>query len=380
MTAGTHTILMTGATGLLGHFVLADLLARGGHRVVVLLRAPLGESAKRLAPLLQRLGVDVKEVLSSGRMVLREGSLPDALPDSDWGETDSVLACAASLQLFSNGNGEPFRTNVQGARNLADWADRHGVTDLHHVSSAYACGSYTDNVREVFHHPRPDFKTDYERTKWESELLLADWAAAPGRSLTVYRPSFLVGDSRDGYTTQFGGFYQFARVLSLLKKHYANGDPDGRTFVPLRIPGRPEQPQNFVPVDFPARIVSEVISRPEFHGRIYHLTDPAPPTNDDIKKTLEAYFGLQGGQFVPPEEVDQHRTEADDLMWGQFSVATPRLSHTPTFLCENTRRVMEIAGIEFPQMNRDRFFRLLDYAVTHHWGYRNGNGHNGNGH
>ena len=75
-----------------------------------------------------------------------------------------------------------------------------------------------------------------------------------GDGLTVYRPSILVGDSRTGQTSQFGGFYQFVRMFSILKQEYGADDNGESTYIPLRIPGRPDDPQNFVPVDFAAGV------------------------------------------------------------------------------------------------------------------------------
>ncbi|MFQ5492292.1 MAG: SDR family oxidoreductase, partial [Phycisphaerae bacterium] len=51
MANGDLDVLLTGATGFLGHYVLADLLARPNVRCRVLLRPPLAEGQARLAEL-----------------------------------------------------------------------------------------------------------------------------------------------------------------------------------------------------------------------------------------------------------------------------------------------------------------------------------------
>src|SRR5262249_42157478 len=161
--------------------------------------------------------------------------------------------CAASLQLFSDENGEPFRTNVEGTRGIIDWAQRHDVSTVYAVSTAYTCGWNSGTIREEFHDPMPECQTDYERSKWTAESLLKEWSTQPGRTLTVFRPSFLIGDSETGHTTQFAGFYQFARLVSVLKNQFNHTNNGARTYIPLRIPGRPQDRQNIVPVDFVAR-------------------------------------------------------------------------------------------------------------------------------
>ena len=360
---------MTGATGFLGHFVLAELLARG-RRVVVMVRPPLTASRDRLAVMMRRLDLDLHACLEQDRLVLVEGALPAALPDADWGSTDDLLLCAASLQLFANGNEEPYETNVAGTEASRDWARRQGVKRIHAVSTAYVCGSRTECVREAFHHPRPEFGTDYEKSKWLAESLLARWRDEPGNVLSVFRPSFLVGDSSSGYTTQYGGFYQLARMVSILKDRFRDGTNGAPTRVPLRIPGRPDDPQNFVPVDFAARIIAEVVLDSALHGRVYHLTDPTPPTNRDIKRGMEDYFRLHGGHFVDPAEMVGDLSLAESLVYENYEVVTPRITHNPRFDQRNTDEVMRVKGIAFPSLTRERFNTLLDYAVASRWGKR----------
>ena len=358
---------MTGATGFLGNFVLRDLLSRE-RRIVVMLRPPLADSIQRLRMQMDQLGVDVEQYLEQDRLVFVEGQLPCELPESDWGRTDEILSCAASLQLFSNGNEEPHKTNVSGVERLIDWAVKNGVKKIHAVSTAYVCGSYTQSVNEIFHQPKPEFKTEYEHSKWIAESRFIEWSREPGRVLTIMRPSFLVGDSKTGYTTQYGGFYQLARIISILKDEFSNGDET--TYVPLRIPGYPNDPQNFVPVDFASRIIAEIVVNEQRHGRIYHLTDPAPPTNDHVKSCLEDYFKIHGGYFIDPSKVNGHRSHAEALLWDGYDVITPRVTHNPVFIQDNTREVMEAVGVKFPSLDRDRVFTLLDFAVAKRWGQR----------
>jgi nucleoside-diphosphate-sugar epimerase len=362
---------MTGATGLLGHFILRDLLG-AGRRMVVMLRAPLAESSQRLARLLGNLGVDLAEPIGRGQLVLVEGALPGRLPEPSWGRTDEILSCAASLQLRSNGDGEPYRTNVEGTEALLRWARAHGATRVHAVSTAYVCGNEPVAVREVFHHPEPRFKTHYEHSKWIAEQALADWADGNGNVLTVLRPSMLVGDSGSGYTTQFGGFYQIARLLHALKKRFSRSDNGERTHIPLRLPGHPDDPHNFVPVDFAAEMIVRVVLDRALHGRIYHLTNPDPPTNRRVRDWLEDYFRIDGGEFLGIEDLNGDRNEAENLMWGEAKLLTERIGHNPRFAQDNTRRVMQAAGIRFPELTRERVFRLLDFAAEHGWSERNG--------
>ncbi|HUN81195.1 MAG TPA: SDR family oxidoreductase [Phycisphaerae bacterium] len=377
MKSHTPTTLLTGATGFLGHFILRDLVQRG-RRVVAILRAPLAGSTQRLSAMLAGLGMDLEEHRRTGLVLLREGALPDELPEPDWGATDDVVSCAASLQLLANGNGEPYKTNIEGMDQLLAWARQHNVGTFHAVSTAYVCGGLKNNVREVFHPEPPTFQTDYERTKWFAERKLHEWADANSRSYTVLRPSFLIGHSETGYTTQFGGFYQFARLVAMMAEHYRNGSNGDGTHIPLRIPGRQNDPiQNLVPVDFASRIVAEVVTTPGLHNRIYHLTDPAPPTWDDFKSWVEEYFNIYGGYFVDSDELSNGRSAAESLLWEKYDLLMPRIHHHVHFDQAHTREVMQRVGLEFPALSKQRFFKLLEYAASQRWGQKNGRDHNG---
>lgn len=364
-----QTTFLTGATGFLGHFVLRELLCRG-RRVVVLLRPGLDASLERLAGLMRPLEIDVAEQIDAGRLVAAEGTLPDGLPDPAWGETDDILSCAASLQLFTNGSNDPFRTNVEGTQALIGWAQRNGVTNIHAVSTAYVCGMSTGRIGEAFHTPEPDFQTDYERSKWQAERELSRWGESAGRSLTIHRPSFVIGESTTGYTTQYGGFYQFARLVSMLNEQNGHAAANSDRHVPLRIPLDPSGCQNLVPVDYVARMIAACVCAPAMHGRIYHLTDPQPPTIDFWKGCFEDCFHVHGGFFVDPRNCDGARSTEEAMVWEQIDVLLPRLRHTVEFDQTNALRLMDACGVAFPSLNRDRAVRILNYAASTAWGKR----------
>ena len=282
---------------------------------------------------------------------------------------------AASLELFTNGDpqGDPYLTNVKGAKAVTCWANDHGVKTILTVSTAYTCGWNEGDIAELFHEPAPQFQTDYEKSKWTSEMLFREWSQQPGNTLTVFRPSFLVGDSQTGYTSQFAGFYQLARLVGVLKQQYHDPNNGSKTYIPLRIPGSPDDVQNVVPVDFVSRMIAEIAVRPQYHGRIYHLTNPQPPTNDLMKRCYEDYFGLHGGSFAPPGEVVGKCSPAESLLWDQYSLLTPRVVHTPRFDTSHTQEVMKDLGINFPVLDKERIVKLFDWAAQRNWGRSSSN-------
>ena len=156
--------------------------------------------------------------------------------------------------------------------------------------------------------------------------------------------------------------------MSVLKRQYVDPNNGEKTYIPLRIPGRPEDRQNIVPVDFVSKLIAEIILRPEFHGRIYHLTNPEGPTNEMMKHCYEEYFGLYGGYFAEPSEVIGKFSQAESLLWEQYQLLTPRVVHTPQFDMSHTREAMEVSGNPFPELTPERIYMLFDFAAARDWG------------
>lgn len=362
-----RTIFLTGGTGFIGQYVLRELLERGEH-VVVLLRKPKAKGLLRLAGLMRAFGIDLEQHVLDRRLVIAEGSLPHDLPDLGANPVTHVLHSAACLQVDHPNPGEPFTTNVEGAKSLAQWAQAHEVEHFHFVSTAYTCGRDMGRASEVFHLPRPRFGTDYELSKWLAEEYLLNWAASTGRRLTILRPSLVIGDSRTGFTTQYGGFYQLAHMIEVLERFFADQRRDGKLCLPMRIAAPPGGRQNLVPVDFVAGAIVEILGRTELSGQIYHLTNPCPPTNVEVKEWLERYYQVWGGHFV--DEVDPSKSEspAESMFLNMNELVLQQFKFVPEFDCNNTTQALAGTRVTFPKLDQAMAFRLLDYARAQSWG------------
>ena len=79
MTGAYLEVLLTGVTGFLGHYLLAELLAHPRVRCHVVLRPPVLRSCDRLERLLAEIGLDLRALMSQQRVVPIEGALPDGI-------------------------------------------------------------------------------------------------------------------------------------------------------------------------------------------------------------------------------------------------------------------------------------------------------------
>jgi nucleoside-diphosphate-sugar epimerase len=366
----TRYTLLTGATGFIGHRVLAELL-RDGRRCAVTVRAPSGRSIGKLTALLADFELDVDAAIADGRLLPIECDLRQGMPIVAGVEFRDVVHAAACTRFTSDANGEPGATNVAGTGRLVDWCDSVGVEHFHFVSSAYACGRWPRRVEvpETFHDSAPAFHNDYEASKWQAEEICRRWAGArAGRSVTVYRPSVVVGEFDTGRATKFDAFYIPVRATELLSRTF-NGPSDTRRWaVPLRIKGRPGDWQNIVPIDYVAAMIARIVRNRTAHGRVYHLTHPSPPTNAHIKSALEEYFRLRGGRFVEPSVMDCVALNEYERLFADVSRSVEHyVIDTPRYARSNSTAAEGVFGITCPKWDATALRRLFAYAQSVDW-------------
>ena len=263
-------MLLTGATGLLGQYLLRDLLLKG-HRVAVLVRGSKHASpAERIEQTMQMWDREAGHPLP--RPIVLPGELTEAslgLTDEQqqWVRThcDGMLHCAASLTFFET-KGEPWRTNVEGTRHVLDFCRALGIDEMHYISTAYVCGHRHDLVREDQLDVGQEFRNDYEKSKFLAEKLVRE--AGCFQSLTIYRPVVITGDSKTGYTSTYHGSYLYMKLARLLARSI-EPDENGRRHLPISWGLTGNERRNITPVDWNSAVICKFLVTPEAHGRTY---------------------------------------------------------------------------------------------------------------
>jgi len=278
------TILLTGASGLIGRYLMKDLLLQG-HSLVVLSRRKGVYSAKdriesiikdwedRLQRRLVRPHVVEGDIRNPFCGLELENSVGTkkilSLPRSV-GTIDTILHSAASLRFEKDHTGEePVRSNVEGARNAIALAEALGVSQYHHISTAYVCGkSGSAAVSPSDLEVGQAFQNIYEESKLQAEQLVHQ--ASGISSKTIYRPSIVVGDSETGFTSTFSTIYSLIRFLRALPEHNAYDIP----WILSRLQLTGNEGKNLVPVDWVSQRIADVINSPELHNQTIHLSSP----------------------------------------------------------------------------------------------------------
>jgi len=109
-----------------------------------------------------------------------------------------------------------------------------------------------------------DLDHPYFKTKHDSEAVVRNECKRPFR---IYRPGFVVGDSKTGYIDKIDGPYYFFKLLQKM-----------RNMLPPWMPtiGIEGGRINIVPVDFVADALDYIAHKRGLDGKCFHLTDPAP--------------------------------------------------------------------------------------------------------
>ncbi|WP_432108657.1 non-ribosomal peptide synthetase [Streptomyces sp. AA1529] len=271
-------VLLTGATGFLGAFLLDRLVRTTNVTVHCLVRASDEDKA------LRRIEDAARRYLLPQPPADRLRAVPADLSQPDLGLPPGVaehLANSVDLVLHNAAHVNflyPYaqlrNTNVKAVRALVDLAAARRVP-LHYVSTtAVFAGSGVGGVPEVdestpLSHPEL-LSMGYPESKWVAERMLAQ-AAAQGLPVTIHRPYEITGDSRTGAWNTTTAICAVVDAVARL-----GAVPE----VPL--------PLDLVPVDHVASAITRIAMQLPHLGGAVHLTNPRPAMLADMAERMRA--------------------------------------------------------------------------------------------
>ncbi len=362
-------LLLTGALGLLGRYLLRDLLLEGVP-LAVLVRGQGSHSAEqRLKRVLAHWEAEMGRpmpvpVCLEGDLTLPDLGLTDEARHWIAGHCRGVIHNAASLTFYgTDPKQDPWLSNVTGTDRILDLCRWEGLRELHYVSTAYVCGQRVGPVFEQELECGQEFRNDYERSKCEAEKRVR--AADFLDSLTVYRPATIVGDSRTGYTSTYHGLYSYLQFVWMLRR-YADRDANGRWLVPVRLNLTGDEPRNLIPVDWVSAVMTHILTRPEHYGRTYHLTPRRAITARELEAAMADLFQFHGPTFVGPDGLSDGLNETETAFYAYVSRYTPYWSREPFFDDTNTRAVAP--ELPCPPLDLPLLHRLTEFAIKDQWG------------
>jgi len=363
------TILLTGATGLLGSYILRDLLLAGSPVAVIVRPTRRSSAQKRVATIVRGWEEALGVVLPMPTVLVGELGQPRCgLGDAElrWVRDHCTTAIHNAASLTFRGAdraAEPWRTNVGGTAALLGLVEATGIRHLHHVSTAYVAGLRSATVYEHELDVGQAFGNDYEQSKAEAEKLVR--AANQVETVTIYRPSIIVGDSLTSYTSTYHGFYAALRLSHTLLTRVPLGSTSGPALLFL-LGIDPAARKNFVPVDWVSAVLTRCIQTPTAWGRTFHLTHPHPLTMDFVAAIMQESVETFS-EAAPPDSPDicDEQWFADHLRV-QLDIYQRYFRTDPTF---DTRHTDQLAGdLPCPRLDRDTLLRMAKFAIEHNFG------------
>ncbi len=264
-----RSVLLTGAAGFLGSYILAELLTRTTATIHCLVRAQDGAAA-----LARVRGAMAAYGLWDDAFAQRLVGVPGDLTLPRLGltpEAAAALAGHADVIVHNGGATNEFDsyarlavTNVAGATEVLRLAVSGGrAVPVHFVSTASVVARRGTNppvIGEDTHLSAPEVEpTGYVQSKWVAEELMQA-AAQRGLPVTVHRPGRVSGHSVTGACSTAIGFWHFIRAMLVL-----GAAPELRA-------GR----LTLAPVDYVAQALTMLIERGDADGgsfAAYHLSN-----------------------------------------------------------------------------------------------------------
>ncbi len=348
---------VTGGTGFIGRFLIAQLLKRNGT-VYALSRN--SEADAKIEQLRQRVNASADQLVAI-RGDLNKPAL--GLSDTDrvalQGQVDHFFHLAAIYDLNAARELQ-VAVNVGGTAHAIACATQLKAGCFHHVSSIAVAGMYRGWFREDMFEQAERLDHPYLKTKHESEKCVREQCPLPWR---IYRPGMVIGHSQTGEADRVDGPYYFFKLLQKLRNALPRWMPT------LGVEGGR---LNIVPVDYVAEAMDHIAHLADLDQRCFHLTDPDPYRTGEVLNIfadaghaprLAMRFDARMLSFIPahirnailalPPVKRMVAAVLKDL--GIPADALQFINYPTQFDCRETELALKGSGISCP--------RLPDYAA-----------------
>lgn len=361
--AEAQALLLTGSTGFLGAFLLAELLEQTQAEIYCLIRAANEQEA--LARLQRQVGYyALQDSIDWGRVIAVCGDLAEprlGLSESRYqdiaGQVEVIYHNGAEVNFV-----KPYQAlkaaNVLATEEVLRLACCGKSKAVHYVSTLSVFGE-TAALNPLGYQEQDEPKADanlvngYAQSKWVAEKLVS-LAKDRGFQVTVYRPATVAGDSRSGiWNTED---FLCRLIKGCLQLGYAPAER-------IRL--------DMAPVDYMSRSIVALSLLPSSIGGCFHLNHPTPPYSDEL---VDAFSRL-GYRLnrIPYQDWTKKVLETGETRQKDFALS-PLLAmfaeqnqddeleeNAIKYDCRETQTVLSGLGIECPLMDGELLARYQDY-------------------
>ncbi|MCP3822828.1 thioester reductase domain-containing protein, partial [Streptomyces sp. A3M-1-3] len=351
-------VLLTGASGFLGAFLLRDLMRTTTARVHCLVRGADETAA------LERLRANMEwykvwDEVDPERLSILVGDLAEprlGLTPERFDELSRIVDV-----VYHNGAHvhwlHPYTSlrtaNVTGTEEVLRLAARHRTVPVHYVSTV----GVFDGVREEGvplkvtdpTGPAEALPSGYLQSKWVAEQLI-EAARERGLPASVYRVDVISGDQQNG-ACQTRDFVWLS-LKGILQAQSVPAVSGGRF--------------HLLPVDYVSSAITAISRQPESSGRTFHLFNPTSLT---LKECAEHLRGL--GYLLTESEwgswreaVERDRDNAIVPLLHAFEMMTSDTdAFYPPMDSTGTDTALAATGIVCPPLSRELFEKYVEFFV-----------------
>ena len=347
---GKKTIFLTGATGLLGSYLLKILL-ENGHKVYVLARKQKDKNAKqRVVDILKFWDHEVLK--NSDKLVILEGDITKQDLDLNkktikllQDEIGEVFHCAAITE-FNRTLDSIRKTNVDGTRRILNLASRcKGLKKVNHISTAYVCGDHKGVFKEDDLDVGQKFNITYEQTKFEAEKVVEEFRKKD-LWIDIFRPAFVLGESNTGKTPLFQNLFQAIHLWSL--EIFDSFPAKDVSF-------------NIINIDTLSKSIFILNSHVRSKNMNYHPFGSQSISLEKIIDIASEFVGFKKPQLVNFDELNKNKLTAAQKRLLQNNI----FSFNPYVALDSTKtnRILQKYGFNFPVVTKKMILNLLEYAI-----------------
>lgn len=393
-------IAITGATGLIGRNLLFEIIKQNLKSLDDLKIFVLGRSKcnidiqKRIKKIIQEdglfyLSLNKKEEdrvldycdvgirginidLDAGKL----GLTTDGIKELNESPIDIFFHLAAMTDLRHSSviAKALIKTNVIGTQQILGLlTSLKKIGDFCYVGTAYSCGTVAGEVQPDSIVLNQKFRNPYERTKFEAEVLVRNFAKKTGVRCRYFRPSVTCGrliEQPLGAVPKFNVFYGWAALLFQIKlKQLKDSDDKYKKILKLdmRIRYSLKSGLNIVPADYAAKVMYQVCIQ-NAPGDSYHLVNNREtPHNLYIPITFDT-LNIKGLRHVDVIPGDMNKFESlyyktAGKVFTSYVISDPML-----FSTKNIDKILDKAKLHCPPVDEKTFPILMDFAKKHNFG------------
>lgn len=366
-----ENILLTGATGFLGSYLLHDLLINTDSRIYILVRGKDYNDAKQKYENKYRyyFGVDLngkydeRVFVVNGDLSYDYFGLDAELYDELSRKIDCIIHSAAIVKHYGVYS-RFYEINVKGTERILKFAQTGRNKDFNHISTTgIAFANIEGRDRILFTEYDFDFGQElrnvYTQTKFLAEKLVHE-ARESGMNVNIFRIGNIVGDSKTGvFQLNIEENAVYTLLRSLIKLDY--------------IPNWQYNNMEISFIDYISKAIILLFNRRGVTNHTYHIYNPNFVNINNlgevfgslgyIKESMQLNDYLDYLYDVYRNSDNITSKKMVEAMFLHLGIYDEELNRTEIVLrCEKTNLILSKLGFEWPEINEDYIKVMLDYS------------------